>query len=625
MISSFVRASRALSGLIALFVAMATLLIPARGAFAATSHNPFGSVGVAVVRFGEAHLVGWTIDPDTTASINARVTVDGTTAATVLAAAPRPKVNAAYPTYHGWHGFDVRVPLSDGTHQVCVVAVNVRDGEDTSLTCVSMVSANQPVGAITSATYQSGKLLVSGWALDPNTRDAVSVQLSLDTHSAGTVTASGAAAGLPDTYATYGSQHGFAAQLPVSPGKHSVCATVSNIGVGSDTSVGCASVTAGTVPAAPATATVTATATTATVTWTAPADTGGSAITGYTVNLSSGRSQSVAGSASNATFAGLTPSTSYSVTVNAVNAIGAGPSITKTFRTGATVTIPPQTTPAPVSTSHYLRNLNGNITHDTTLMRAMGAKDAGYNPSGHRYLVLQDIGAQSGNGVILSATITYISYSDLVASLNAYVDGYVTAQKSNAPMTMAIGTNNDGAVNYTQGTIWADQVVDPVVAHAAKYANIHIAGANDMEPGFSASVTATRSWLSGYLSATPARFFFNGSADGCPTSTAYSRCNNGWTTADLHWLAGGANSTQLRVLPQIYNTTMPLQWRTISLTGSQTVRFAGPLTEWTACAQAGGCGSLTNVYAWQVLFNDLNANARTALESMPFGTDLRIN
>jgi hypothetical protein len=192
-------------------------------------------------------------------------------------------------------------------------------------------------------------------------------------------------------------------------------------------------------------------------------------------------------------------------------------------------------------------------------------------------------------------------------------------------MMLAIGTNNDGAVSANQGVIWADQVVDPVRAYASKYDHITVAGANDMEPGFYASVSATRAWLSGYLNATSAKFVFNGSADGCPTSTAYSGCNNGWTSSDLHWLGGGAAPSRILVLPQIYNTTMPLQWRRISLAGTQSVNFAGPLTEWTACSQAGSCGSVTNVYAWQLLWNALNANSRTAVKAIPYGTDLRIN
>ena len=71
-----------------------------------------------------------------------------------------------------------------------------------------------------------------------------------------------------------------------------------------------------------------------------------------------------------------------------------------------------------------------------------------------------------------------------------------------------------------------------------------IAGANDIEPGFSATVAESRAWISGYLAATTSKLVFNGSADGCSTSVPSTRCNNGWTMADLQWVSGGAAPTR---------------------------------------------------------------------------------
>jgi hypothetical protein len=316
-----------------------------------------------------------------------------------------------------------------------------------------------------------------------------------------------------------------------------------------------------------------------------------------------------------------------------VNAAGTGAAATVQLTTKAAPSagggsggsaIPPQRTPAPVSTSHYLRNLTGVAGHDLPLLRAMGANDARHNPAGHRYLVLQDIGAQAGGGVLLSATIKYITYSALVRALEAYIDGYAGAQRQRAPMLLAVGTNNDGAVSYAQGRIWSDTVVEPLIKYAKRYRQITVAGANDIEPGFSAGLGATRQWLAGYLAAGSAKFVFNGSADGCPTGSG-SRCNNGWTTGTLHWLAGGAAPARVLSLPQIYNTAMPQQWRVISAAGSSKLRFGGPLTEYTACQQARSCYSASNVSAWRMLHDALAANPFTAQTVLPYGTDLRIN
>ena len=62
-----------------------------------------------------------------------------------------------------------------------------------------------------------------------------------------------------------------------------------------------------------------------TVSWTAPGDTGGVPITGYTVTGSPGGSCSVAGSVTECSITGLTNGTAYTFTVVASNSVGDGP------------------------------------------------------------------------------------------------------------------------------------------------------------------------------------------------------------------------------------------------------------------------------------------------------------
>ncbi|MGN6609530.1 MAG: fibronectin type III domain-containing protein, partial [Jatrophihabitans sp.] len=571
-------------------------------------NDPVGRLTAAHTAAGIV-VSGWALDPNVTAPVQLRPTLDGMPVTPQTAAAPATGLPAWWSANGSAHAYSFTVPTDRFAHRVCVTVVNVGPGVDTLLGCRSLA----PYVTVPDAPQQ----------------------LQVTNTGTGTITAGWAApdfdGGAPVTGYRVSIDDTAPQTVPVTPTAFTVVnllpntahtisvAAVNSIGAGPATTV--QGTTAAALAAAPQALTAKATATSVTLTWQAPSSTGGVPVTGY-VLTSPGRSPvSLAATTRSTTIGSLACSTTYAVTLAATNVVGTGASATTNVTTATC--IPPQTTPAPVSTSHYLRALTGVASHDVPALRAMGATDAGYNPSGHRYLVLQDIGAQANGGVILSATTKWISYASLVSALEAYVDGYASTQKVSAPMLLAIGTNNDGMVSSAQGAIWADQVVDPVRAYAAKYTNITVAGADDIEPGFSATVSASRAWLTGYLGATTAQFVFNGSADGCPTSSG-TVCNNGWHTTDLNWLSGGAAPTRILGLPQIYNTAMPKQWHVISA-AAQRIAFAGPLTEWTACDQAGGCSSASNVNAWQWLFSAINADPRTAQSSMSYGTDLQIN
>lgn len=732
------RAAAALliAGIVGAVVATFTAASPAS---AATAHNPLGGVDYATFVNGAATVSGWALDPDTVNSISVVASVDGVTAATGLANQPRPDLLAYFPRYGTKHGYLLRVNVPNGTHNVCITASNFGLGSSTPLGCRPVTGSNNPVGGLTLASRGPGTISVAGWALDPNTTAPSTVRIVVDKGTPVIATADQTTT-LAANYAYYGAQHGFDAALPSSgAGAHTVCVTAVNVGYGIDTPLGCRSVSVtvnpvaqlgtitrtdathislsgwaldpdtaspaqltvvangllsttitanrapvstdspipatwsawgtdryftgtypipageqtvcinvvnvgpgtsqqlgctylpafgATAPPAPQTLTATTTTTTLNAQWTAPANDGGSRLTGYRVALSPGTSTVVPITTTSRSWTGLTAGTSYTVTVTALNQFGDGVAAVVRVNTAAPPPPPPpavplQTTPAPVSTSHYPRNLTGVASHDTALLRTMGATDASYNPSGHRYLILQDLGGQVSGGVLLSATSKFVSYADLVASLDAYVDGYVSQQRANAPMLLAIGTNNDINVDAANGAAWARYLVNPVRSYALAR-GVEVIGADDMEPGFSASAAQTESWLTGYLGATTAGFLFNGSADGCPTGLVQGGCNNGWSTAALHWLSGGAAPGRISVLPQIYNTTMAWQWATIS--AASRLNIVGPLTEWTACSQSGGgCYSLSNTYAWQYLFGVLNRQAATRETAMPYGTDLQIN
>ncbi|HEX2902738.1 MAG TPA: fibronectin type III domain-containing protein [Jatrophihabitans sp.] len=611
----------------------ATTLFPCRRV--TIVNNPVGAMDYAIQYPSGVQVSGWTVDPDSSGPIWMRAYVDGAFVSGVVANLSRPDLAAALP-YNGTnHGFRLTVPMTPGRHLLCLYGLNTGPGLNARLRpCVAVTRLANPVGAsagIARVGY-TNTISVAGWAVDPDTLGAVAVHVTVDGVDKGTVTANSPNTSSLPTFPLYGAGHGYSGSITSDSGEHTICVVLKNVGAGVDVRLACTLIVASGdgVPAPSTNMSAWAGSTQVTLSWTAPRSVN-APLTGYLLTRNPGNhTVPVNPGVTSVISYGLTNGVRYTFTLRAANSFGFGSASTIS---AVPTNIPPQVTPAPVSTSHYVRNLTGNLSTDAAMMRATGAADAAHNPSGHTYLILLQIGGQDevDHGAVLSATAKFVTYQAVVSAMNAYLDGYATRQQPYAPLTLAIGTNNDMDVSAAAGISWARNVVNPVAAYAAaRHPGTVIAGADDMEPGFTASVQASRSWLGGYLSATGARFVFNGSADGCSTGVAGSGCNNGWSMADLQWLAGGAAPTRIVSLPQIYNYAMPQQWKYISLTGTNLgrarINFGGPLTEYTACVQAGNsCGSLSNTVAWSQLWSAIQSTPATRQSQLPNGTDLRIN
>ncbi|HEY3717215.1 MAG TPA: hypothetical protein VGL39_22050 [Jatrophihabitantaceae bacterium] len=295
--------------------------------------------------------------------------------------------------------------------------------------------------------------------------------------------------------------------------------------------------------------------------------------------------------------------------------------------------------PIATSTSRYVRNLT-NTASDASTMHDEGCADAQGNASGSEHLQLLDIGAQyqSGStwGAALSVVDTKVPDANLVTAINGYVDGYASCRTGTDRTIVAIATNNDALTAAVRGTSaggrWAGEVINPVAAHAASYAGVVIAGANDIESDFRGLVTEAAAWTRGYLAATSAPYIFIGAATGCPTTGPGGTCKWGWTERNYFDLAHGIAPTRILALPQIYYQANATQWRYIAATGASganRVDFIGSLSEFAACQNPGsGCdltGLLTASASWQALRSALSSNAAISLQRLPISTDLRID
>lgn len=102
------------------------------------NHAPIGVLdAVTSTSPGVISVRGWAFDPDTTASINVHVYVDGTIVLALTANISRPDVGSAYGVGDN-HGFSGAFAAGNGAHQVCVYAIDSWQGANPRLGCPSV-------------------------------------------------------------------------------------------------------------------------------------------------------------------------------------------------------------------------------------------------------------------------------------------------------------------------------------------------------------------------------------------------------------------------------------------------------------------------------------------------------
>ncbi len=207
---------------------------------------PFGRLDPAGYVLGTAVVRGWAIDADTLDPIKVSAYVDGVAAETITAAEPRNDVYRDFPEYGAQHGFTFALPVSDGTHQICVVARNATDtpGLHTSLGCQSVSAQHSPMGAVNTLTSSLGKVTLTGWALDPDAADVLPTTLTVDGEPSSVVPTTVTRTDIAVRFPGVGDQHGVRAVLELAEGTRTVCLQAPNVvdAAGNDATVGCKTV-----------------------------------------------------------------------------------------------------------------------------------------------------------------------------------------------------------------------------------------------------------------------------------------------------------------------------------------------------------------------------------------------
>jgi hypothetical protein len=113
----------------------------------------------------------------------------------------------------------------------------------------SPLYGTNPFGSLEAMTSGQAGVHARGWAIDPDTKNAIDVHFWVDGRTpVAVVTANGVRDDVGQKYPGFGSAHGFDAMIPVPQGTHSVCAHAINVGAGTNRQLGCRTVTVRTNP-----------------------------------------------------------------------------------------------------------------------------------------------------------------------------------------------------------------------------------------------------------------------------------------------------------------------------------------------------------------------------------------
>ncbi|MEZ5322052.1 MAG: peptidoglycan recognition protein [Microthrixaceae bacterium] len=217
---------------------------PASTPSTAPGSSPIGSFDSTFAWARLGSVTGWAIDPDTSAPIAVHVSVNGRRVVTgAVAAESRPDVAAVNPGAGDAHGFKVWFALDAGPNRVCVDAVNVGAGTDTSLGCRDVPYDPNPLGGTDAVSRRGSQVQLDGWALDRDTSGGIGVLLFVNNRMTLLVGANRGRFGVGMFFPGYGDDHGFRATVTVPRGRSTVCAFALNVGPGRPASpLGCRSV-----------------------------------------------------------------------------------------------------------------------------------------------------------------------------------------------------------------------------------------------------------------------------------------------------------------------------------------------------------------------------------------------
>ena len=136
-------------------------------------------------------------------------------------------------------GFTAAVPAPAGSHQVCALVLDAASGFRRNLGCATVSAPGAPFGNLESVSGSFESIVVSGWAIDPQTADSVKVEVRRGSTLLATSPADAPRPDVGGAYSGYGDGHGFRVEVPAVAGANTVCVRVLGVGAGGDVDLGC--------------------------------------------------------------------------------------------------------------------------------------------------------------------------------------------------------------------------------------------------------------------------------------------------------------------------------------------------------------------------------------------------
>ena len=202
--------------------------------------SPVGEVKDLWASFNSISLWGWAADRDVPeGNVDLQIQANGTRFV-LKADQPYPAPTQVLPNAGPRTGFGGTFQVAPGLTNVCVYAINLGKGSNTTLECkVLDVPDGSPKGEWKDAVGVSSGVSMWGWAAEGDSADGtVDIHVRIDTswyvvradqpYPAGAIVAPAG-----------GVIHGWGALLPADAGPHQVCAWAVNTGVGSNLDLGC--------------------------------------------------------------------------------------------------------------------------------------------------------------------------------------------------------------------------------------------------------------------------------------------------------------------------------------------------------------------------------------------------